>query len=75
MFTKYMHVLVAVNLVCCYCIADCNWSIFPFPFQFNRKPARGIEYLLLNKLIENNATSVAHFLKSNSSLDKVIQET
>nr|BAC79659.1 putative guanine nucleotide-exchange protein GEP2 [Oryza sativa Japonica Group]BAD30105.1 putative guanine nucleotide-exchange protein GEP2 [Oryza sativa Japonica Group] len=40
--------------------------------EFNRKPARGIEYLLLNKLIENNATSVAHFLKSNSSLDKAM---
>ncbi|KAG8080106.1 hypothetical protein GUJ93_ZPchr0007g4601 [Zizania palustris] len=38
--------------------------------EFNRKPAKGIEYLLSNKLIENNATSVAHFLKSNSSLHK-----
>ncbi|KAL5197929.1 hypothetical protein ABZP36_001441 [Zizania latifolia] len=40
--------------------------------EFNRKPAKGIEYLLSNKLIENNATSVAHFLKSNSSLHKVM---
>ncbi|KAF0905978.1 hypothetical protein E2562_008999 [Oryza meyeriana var. granulata] len=40
--------------------------------EFNRKPAKGVEYLLSNKLIENNATSVAHFLKSNSSLDKVM---
>ncbi|KAK3127408.1 hypothetical protein QOZ80_7AG0572890 [Eleusine coracana subsp. coracana] len=40
--------------------------------EFNRKPAKGIEYLLSNKLIENNAPSVAQFLKSTPSLDKVM---
>ena len=40
--------------------------------QFNRKPAKGIEYLLSNKLIENKAASVAQFLKNTPSLDKVI---
>lgn len=40
--------------------------------EFNRKPAKGIECLLSNKLIENKASSVAQFLKSNSSLDKVM---
>ncbi|VAH28945.1 unnamed protein product [Triticum turgidum subsp. durum] len=40
--------------------------------EFNRKPAKGVEYLLSNKLIENNASSVAQFLKSNASLDKVM---
>jgi hypothetical protein len=40
--------------------------------QFNRKPAKGIEYLLSNKLIENKASSVAQFLKNTPSLDKVI---
>ncbi|KAL6856063.1 hypothetical protein ACP4OV_018865 [Aristida adscensionis] len=40
--------------------------------EFNRKPAKGIEYLLSNKLIENKAPSVAQFLKSTPSLDKVM---
>uniref|UniRef100_M8AWF1 Brefeldin A-inhibited guanine nucleotide-exchange protein 2 n=1 Tax=Aegilops tauschii TaxID=37682 RepID=M8AWF1_AEGTA len=40
--------------------------------EFNRKPAKGVEYLLSNKLIENKASSVAQFLKSNASLDKVM---
>lgn len=40
--------------------------------EFNRKPAKGVEYLLSNKLIENKASSVAQFLKSNSSLNKVM---
>ncbi|XP_047066260.1 brefeldin A-inhibited guanine nucleotide-exchange protein 5-like [Lolium rigidum] len=40
--------------------------------EFNRKPAKGVEYLLSNKLIENNASSVAQFLKNNSSLNKVM---
>nr|CAB3458344.1 unnamed protein product [Digitaria exilis] len=40
--------------------------------EFNRKPAKGIEYLLSNKLIENKASSVAQFLKSTPSLDKVM---
>ncbi|KAG2646178.1 hypothetical protein PVAP13_2KG490600 [Panicum virgatum] len=40
--------------------------------EFNRKPAKGIEYLLSNKLIENKASSVAQFLKNTPSLDKVM---
>ncbi|WVZ66373.1 hypothetical protein U9M48_015604 [Paspalum notatum var. saurae] len=40
--------------------------------EFNRKPAKGIECLLSNKLIENKASSVAQFLKSTPSLDKVM---
>ncbi|ONM24439.1 HOPM interactor 7 [Zea mays] len=40
--------------------------------EFNRKPSKGIEYLLSNKLVENKASSVAQFLKSNPSLDKVM---
>ncbi|XP_062187526.1 brefeldin A-inhibited guanine nucleotide-exchange protein 5-like isoform X2 [Phragmites australis] len=40
--------------------------------EFNRKSAKGIEYLLSNKLIENKASSVAQFLKSTPSLDKVM---
>ncbi|ONM24448.1 HOPM interactor 7 [Zea mays] len=40
--------------------------------EFNRKPSKGIEYLLSNKLVENKASSVAQFLKSNPSLDKFI---
>ncbi|RLN33662.1 brefeldin A-inhibited guanine nucleotide-exchange protein 5 [Panicum miliaceum] len=40
--------------------------------EFNRKPAKGIEYLLSNKLIESKASSVAQFLKNTPSLDKVM---
>ncbi|CAN6205762.1 unnamed protein product [Urochloa humidicola] len=40
--------------------------------EFNRKPAKGIEYLLSNKLVENKAPSVAQFLKNTPSLDKVM---
>ncbi|XP_062190117.1 brefeldin A-inhibited guanine nucleotide-exchange protein 5-like [Phragmites australis] len=40
--------------------------------EFNRKSAKGIDYLLSNKMIENNASSVAQFLKSTPSLDKVM---
>jgi hypothetical protein len=49
-----------------------NWHLHLIVLQFNRKPTKGIEYLLSNKLIENKASSVAQFLKSNPSLDKVI---
>lgn len=38
--------------------------------EFNRKPAKGIHCLLSNKLVENNAASVAQFLKSTTTLDK-----
>lgn len=39
--------------------------------QFNRKPVKGVEYLISNKLVENNPTSVAQFLRNTASLNKV----
>ncbi|KAL9673376.1 hypothetical protein QQ045_029632 [Rhodiola kirilowii] len=38
--------------------------------EFNRRPVKGIEYLISNKLVENKPTAVAQFLKSTPSLDK-----
>lgn len=32
---------------------------------------KGIEYLILNRLVENNPTAVAQFLKTTPNLDKV----
>lgn len=49
-----------------------NWRLHQNLLQFNRKPTKGIDFLLSNKLVENKASSVAQFLKSNPSLDKVI---
>ncbi|KAF3320985.1 brefeldin A-inhibited guanine nucleotide-exchange protein 5 isoform X2 [Carex littledalei] len=40
--------------------------------EFNRKPSKGIEYLLSNKLVENTPSSIAQFLKSTPTLDKVM---
>lgn len=40
--------------------------------QFNRKPNKGIEYLISNKLVENTASSIAEFLKNTSNLDKAM---
>ncbi|XP_073005233.1 brefeldin A-inhibited guanine nucleotide-exchange protein 5 [Typha latifolia] len=40
--------------------------------EFNRKPMKGIEYLLSNKLVEKSASAVAQFLKNTPSLDKVM---
>ncbi|XP_020597814.1 brefeldin A-inhibited guanine nucleotide-exchange protein 5 isoform X2 [Phalaenopsis equestris] len=40
--------------------------------EFNRKPAKGVEYLLSNKLVENTPLSVAQFLKGSPSLDKAM---
>ncbi|XP_015888964.3 brefeldin A-inhibited guanine nucleotide-exchange protein 5 [Ziziphus jujuba] len=40
--------------------------------EFNRKPNKGVEYLILNKLVENNPSSVAQFLRSTPSLDKAM---
>ncbi|KAJ4813394.1 Brefeldin A-inhibited guanine nucleotide-exchange protein 5 [Rhynchospora pubera] len=40
--------------------------------EFNRKPSKGIEYLLSNKLVENTPSSVAQFLKSTPTLNKVM---
>ncbi|RZR71636.1 hypothetical protein BHM03_00006203 [Ensete ventricosum] len=39
---------------------------------FNRKPVKGIELLLSNKLVEDKASAVAQFLKCTPSLDKVV---
>lgn len=38
--------------------------------EFNRKPMKGVEYLISNKLVENTPASVAQFLKNTPSLDK-----
>uniref|UniRef100_A0A7N0V676 SEC7 domain-containing protein n=1 Tax=Kalanchoe fedtschenkoi TaxID=63787 RepID=A0A7N0V676_KALFE len=38
--------------------------------EFNRRPAKGIEYLIANRLVENKPAAVAHFLKNTSSLNK-----
>ncbi|THU74569.1 hypothetical protein C4D60_Mb04t34760 [Musa balbisiana] len=40
--------------------------------EFNRKPAKGIELLLSNKLVEDKASAIAQFLKCTPSLDKVM---
>lgn len=39
--------------------------------QFNRKPTMGIEHLVSNGLVKNSPASIALFLKSTPSLDKV----
>ncbi|XP_027369108.1 brefeldin A-inhibited guanine nucleotide-exchange protein 5 isoform X2 [Abrus precatorius] len=38
--------------------------------EFNRKPMKGLEYLVSNKLVENTPASVAQFLKNTPNLDK-----
>ncbi|CAJ2650059.1 brefeldin A-inhibited guanine nucleotide-exchange protein 5 isoform X3 [Trifolium pratense] len=38
--------------------------------EFNRKPMKGVEYLISNKLVENKPASVAQFLKNSPTLDK-----
>ncbi|XP_042389327.1 brefeldin A-inhibited guanine nucleotide-exchange protein 5-like isoform X1 [Zingiber officinale] len=40
--------------------------------EFNRKPAKGIQFLLANKLVEGKASSIAQFLKSTPNLDKAM---
>ncbi|XP_068661146.1 brefeldin A-inhibited guanine nucleotide-exchange protein 5-like isoform X2 [Aristolochia californica] len=40
--------------------------------EFNRKPSKGIEYLISNKLVECRPSSVAEFLRNTSSLDKAM---
>ncbi|URD90555.1 hypothetical protein MUK42_27967 [Musa troglodytarum] len=40
--------------------------------EFNRKPAKGIEFLLSNKLVEKKASAIAQFLKTTLSLDKAM---
>lgn len=40
--------------------------------EFNRKPGKGIEYLISNKMVENTPVSVAQFLSNTQSLDKAM---
>ncbi|KAL5572269.1 hypothetical protein UlMin_021866 [Ulmus minor] len=40
--------------------------------EFNRKPVKGVEYLISNKLVENSPSSVAQFLRNTPSLDKAM---
>ncbi|CAN0918321.1 Brefeldin A-inhibited guanine nucleotide-exchange protein 5 [Linum grandiflorum] len=40
--------------------------------EFNRKPSKGIEYLIANKLVESKPASVAQFLRNTPSLDKAM---
>lgn len=40
--------------------------------EFNRKPFKGVEYLISNKLVDNDPTSVAQFLRNTASLDKAM---
>ncbi|KAG9443870.1 hypothetical protein H6P81_015210 [Aristolochia fimbriata] len=40
--------------------------------EFNRKPSKGVEYLISNKLVVRTPASVAEFLKNTSSLDKAM---
>ncbi|XP_065849956.1 brefeldin A-inhibited guanine nucleotide-exchange protein 5 isoform X1 [Euphorbia lathyris] len=40
--------------------------------EFNRKPAKGIDYLVSNKLLEHSPASVAQFLRSTPNLDKAM---
>ncbi|KAI9114056.1 hypothetical protein K1719_015307 [Acacia pycnantha] len=38
--------------------------------EFNRKPIKGVEHLISNKLVENSPASVAQFLKDTPNVDK-----
>lgn len=40
--------------------------------EFNRKPVKGVEYLISNKLVENTPSSVAQFLRITPNLDKAM---
>ncbi|KAM7505722.1 hypothetical protein LguiB_004626 [Lonicera macranthoides] len=40
--------------------------------EFNRRPGKGIEYLISNGLLENTPVSVAQFLRNTPSLDKAM---
>ncbi|CAI0448209.1 unnamed protein product [Linum tenue] len=40
--------------------------------EFNRKPSKGIEYLIANKLVENKPACIAEFLRNTPSLSKVM---
>lgn len=40
--------------------------------EFNRKPSKGIEYLISSGLVENTPASVAQFLRNTPNLDKTM---
>ncbi|KAL3744597.1 hypothetical protein ACJRO7_013808 [Eucalyptus globulus] len=40
--------------------------------EFNRKPVKGVEFLISNKLVENSPASVAQFLRTTNNLDKAM---
>ncbi|KAK9137313.1 hypothetical protein Sjap_007907 [Stephania japonica] len=40
--------------------------------EFNRKPGKGVEYLIANMLVENTPLSVAQFLRNSPGLDKAM---
>lgn len=40
--------------------------------EFNRKPVKGIEYLISSGLVENKPASVAQFLRNTPNLDKAM---
>ncbi|KAF7837607.1 brefeldin A-inhibited guanine nucleotide-exchange protein 5-like [Senna tora] len=40
--------------------------------EFNRKPVKGVEYLISNKLVEDKPASVAQFFKNTPNLDKAM---
>ncbi|EEF46181.1 guanine nucleotide-exchange, putative [Ricinus communis] len=40
--------------------------------EFNRKPMKGIEYLVSSKLVENKPASVAQFLRNTPNLNKAM---
>ncbi|KAH7856207.1 hypothetical protein Vadar_033926 [Vaccinium darrowii] len=40
--------------------------------EFNRKPGKGIEQMLSNRLVENTPASVAQFLRNTPNLDKAM---
>ncbi|OAY54181.1 brefeldin A-inhibited guanine nucleotide-exchange protein 5 isoform X2 [Manihot esculenta] len=40
--------------------------------EFNRQPVKGVEYLISNKLVEKNPSSVAQFLRNTPNLDKAM---
>ncbi|XP_019193476.1 PREDICTED: brefeldin A-inhibited guanine nucleotide-exchange protein 5-like [Ipomoea nil] len=40
--------------------------------EFNRKPSKGIEYLISSRLVERSPASVAQFLRNTPNLDKAM---
>ncbi|XP_078429515.1 HOPM interactor 7 isoform X2 [Wolffia australiana] len=40
--------------------------------EFNRKPGKGVDFLLSNNLVENTPSAIAQFLRNTPSLDKTM---